>query len=179
MGTTGDAVEWGRVDWWLGVVSSSPGEAQSHAATWGHDSPSQYPAAGPQSTPWPHPATQQLSPPQPTTTSISWDQSPLPHHPSLLQPGSPSSVLRPYHWGNRSWLGGHPPPSSLLQGCRDACSPPASPIINFHQWPSGAGAARGWPRNTALSPDSKNKYIKILAGGRRMQDGRKKLFYNL
>lgn len=126
-----------------------------------------------------HPAAQQPSPPQPITSSISWR--PAPTAPSAFPSAVQFSILhtQTLPLGKLRLAGGTQSPLLCAAGVQECLLPPASLIINFHQWPSRAGAAQGWPRNTALSPDSKNKYIKILAGGRRMREGRKKLFYNL
>lgn len=186
MGHSGDALShtqagdhWGcrgRVSWSLGEVFSSSRGLQSHAAIWGRFSntePSKVHLKAPLGPAQP-PNNCPLPSPEPTASP-----GVLPLCPITPTTAEFSVLCRPCHWEKHGWLGGTRPPTFQLQGCRGVCSPPASSIINFHQWPSGAGAAWGWPRNTALSPDSKNKYIKILAGGRRMRDGRKKLFYNL
>lgn len=163
MRTTGDAVAWGRVGWCLGEVSSSPGEAQSHSATWGHDSPSQHPAAGPQSTPWPCPATQQPSLPQPITSSISWG--PVPTAPSPFPTAARLSILHTQTLPlGKPWLvGGTPVPPPLC--CRGTgvpalpLHPPSLISISGQAGPGLPGGGRGTRRFPLIAKINTLKFL--------------------
>lgn len=84
-------------------------------------------------------------------------------------------------WGPAANGGTPGLPISAARGVGMAVPPQHLPSLISISGQAGPGRGGGddGRETQCFPPDSKNKYIKILAGGRRMRDGRKKLFYNL